>query len=173
MKLTHPVAALVGPVGLVHTAFKRLLALRSASWNFTGVDALGELTHKVRTAFERARGVGGTAPTIGKWGRDASGVRVRNMLLCQVREKNIQTVKISQLGIRQVSKSASDADQSHLCTSAELMGWVRGARRSGSLFGRIGRFGASKDTAHHKKIYVCMRIPRQMHPSEQRLVTCQ
>ena len=79
MKLTHPVAALLGPVGLVHTAFKRLLALRSASWNFTGVDALGELTHKVRTAFERARGVGSTAPTIGKWGRDASGVRVRNI----------------------------------------------------------------------------------------------
>ena len=32
----------------------------------------------------------------------------------------IQTVKINQLGIRQVSKSASDADQSHLCIIAEL-----------------------------------------------------
>ena len=102
MKLTHPVAALFGPVGLVHTAFKRLLALRSASWNFTGVDALGELTHKVRTAFERARGVGSTAPTIGKWGRDASGVRVRNMLLCQVRERLVKPIQI----IKQ-SKSAS------------------------------------------------------------------
>ena len=79
--MTHPVAALFGSVGLVHSAFKRLVALRSASWDFTGFDALGELTHKVRTAFERALGIGGTAPTIGKWGRDASGVRVRNMLL--------------------------------------------------------------------------------------------
>ena len=144
MKLTHPLAALFGSVGLVHSAFKRLLALRSASWDVTGVDALGELTHKVFAAFERARGIGGTAPTIGKRGRDASGVRVCNMLLCQVKpiQINNQTVKISQPGIRQVSKSASDADQSHLCTSAELTGWARGARRSGSLFGRIGRFGA-------------------------------
>ena len=82
MKLTHPVAALLGPVGLVHTAFKRLLALRSANCDVTGVDALGELTFKTRAAFLRTVGVDGPAPIIGKWGGTGggrAGVRVHTV----------------------------------------------------------------------------------------------
>ena len=74
---------------------------------------------------------------------------------------NTQTVKISQLEIRQVSKSASGAGQSHLCIIADLGHVARDgvvlflAASGDSAHNNVGnfngkvRFRASKDTAHH------------------------